>query len=138
MKIKLGNLKNIIEGLTFLASQKLPIKHTYWIGKTLILLTKEFQEVEACRYRLCLEHCKKDGHGNPVTKEENGNKVYEMLDSQAFQKELNDLWNQEFYVKFNPIPIEDLDGVKIDVLTMLKLEDFIVEEKGIDGNNSNH
>lgn len=129
MKVKLGNLKSIIEGLSVLASERLPIKHAYWIGKVLSKLTKEFQEAEKSRYALCVKHCKKDAQGNPVTRIENENKVYDMVDPDAFVQELNELWGLEIDVKFLPIPLEQLEGIKIDTATILKLDGFIVMEE---------
>lgn len=126
MRVKLGNLKSVIEGLSVLASKELPIKNQYWIGKTLSKLTKEFQAVEAGRYKLCMKYCKKDEKGEPITKIENENKVYDMVDPVAFQNELYELWNVEIDVKFTPIPIEQLEGIKVDRETIINLGDFII------------
>ena len=63
-----------------------------------------------------------------MTKEVNGNKIFDMADLDAFNKELYELWSMEVDVKFTPIPIEQLDGIKIDTGTMLKLDKFIVGE----------
>ncbi len=125
MKVKLGNLKNIIDGLSVLAAKELPIKHAYWIGKTLSKLIKEFQDAESSRYKLCMKHCKKDDFGLPVTKMDGQNKVYDMVDPDAFNSELNDLFDLEIDVKFTPIPIEQLEGIKIDTAAMLKLDGLI-------------
>ena len=137
MKVKLGNLKSIIEGLTVLASQQLPIKNQYWIGKTLAKLTKEYQEVETNRYKLCMKHSQKDEKCEPITKEENGQKVYVMSDQEAFNNELFELWNEEIDIKFTPIPLEQLEGVKVDMPTIMKLGGFIIgeEETITDGNH---
>ena len=128
IKVQLGDLKKTIEGLQVLAGKELPIKTAYWVGKTIPKLVKEFQEVEANRNKLCIKHSKKDANGEPMTKEENGNKVFDMVDPEAFNKELYELWSMEIEVKFTPIPIEQLDGIKIDTGTMLKLDKFIVGE----------
>lgn len=133
MKVKLGDLKNIIDGLGILASKELPIKHSYWISKTIPVLAKEFQNAEANRYKLCIKHCKKDDNGSPITRMDGNNKVYDMIDQEAFNIELADLWNLEIDIKFNPIPIEQLDGIKIDTVTLIKLDGFIITEE--DKNN---
>lgn len=128
MKVKLGNLRGIIEGLQVLAAKELPIKHAYWIGKTIPILMKEFQDAESNRYKLCIKHCKKDKDGIPVTRIDSQGKVYDMIDPEEFQAELNELWNLEIDVKFTPISIEQLDGVRVDAATLLKLDGLVVTE----------
>jgi hypothetical protein len=129
IKVQLGELKSIIEGLQVLAAKDLPIKQAYWIGKTIPKLMKEFRDVEEARNKLCLKHCKKDAEEKPITKEKNGNKVYDMGDEDAFNKELEELWDMELDIEFTPIPIEKLEGVKIDTATMIKIDKFIVMEE---------
>lgn len=141
MKVKLGNLKSIIEGLTILSSKEIPIKNQYWINKTLTKLIKEFKEVETSRHKLCMKHCQKDEKGEPVTKEDNGQKVYVMANQEAFNNELFEIWNEEIDIKFTPIPLEQLEGVKVDMPTIMKLDGFIIDEPEeiiTNGHNSNN
>ena len=125
MKIKLGALKTIIEGLEVLATKELPVKNAYWIGKTISKLGSEFRDCEAARNKLCLKHCAKDDKGNPVLEGEDETKKFNIPNMDAFTAELAELWNMEIEVEFKPIPVEHLEGVKIDSITMMKLDGFI-------------
>ena len=68
---------------------------------------------------------KLDDKGEMVT-DENG--FAEFADDEAkdrFQKEMNELMNQE--IEMPKISLESLQGVNIDVMTLVPLEDIITE-----------
>ena len=46
------------------------------------------------------------------------------------------LWDIEIDVNFPPIPIEQLDGIKINAATMAKLDGFIVADIEEDNGNN--
>jgi hypothetical protein len=129
MKIKLGEIKSSIDGFQVLASKELNIKDAYWIGKTIQKLMSEHKIFEDTRIKLCSKHSKKDDTGKVVPAlDENKNQVFDLIDPVAFQQEFNELCETEIEINFTPIPIDRLDGVKIDPMTMIKLNKFITEE----------
>jgi len=129
MKIKLGDLKVAMEGFQVLAEKDLPVKIAYWVGKTIKKLGSEFRDLEEGRQKLCVKHCKKDEAKNPVLKtDEAGKQIYNIPNMEAFNVELMELYNMEVDINFNPIPLDQIADVKIDSLTMMKLEKFIEGE----------
>ena len=129
MKIKLGDLKVAMEGFQVLAEKDLPVKIAYWVGKTINKLGSEFKDLEAGRIKLCTKHCKKDEGGKPVQKkDEAGNLTYEIQDMGAFNTELMELFNMEVDINFNPIKLDQIADIKIDSVTMMKLDKFISGE----------
>ena len=129
MKIKLGELKNIIEGMQDIANKDMPATFSYWITKTIPVLIKEHQDVEKSRNDLCMKYCKKDDEGNPVTKkDEHENDVYDIENMDEFNEELVELMNVEIEIKFTPILIDRLENIDISPVTLIKLNKFILDE----------
>lgn len=127
MKVKIGELRTLLEGLTVLSEKDLPAKRAYWIGKTINKLSSEYKTAEETRQKLCEQHCKKDEKGEFVTKsDENGNQIYSFIDQDKFNKDIIELWEVEIEIEFKPIPIDDLGDIKIDPMSMLKIDKFIV------------
>lgn len=129
MKIRLGEVRPILEGMQEIAGKNLPATFAYWIGKTIPIITKEFQEAEKARNTLCMKYCNKDDDGKPkVKKDEAGKEVYDIESLEEFNKELSELMNEEIEIKFTPILIDKLSHVDISPIALMKLNKFIIEE----------
>lgn len=110
--------------------EKLPVKTAYWLARALTQLRVEFEPFERARQKLVEVHARKytkdqkDKKGNLTAKKgelvREGN-IYLMKDMEAFNKEFNELAEQEIEIKCEPIPIEnfivkDKDGKEINLL----------------------
>ncbi len=146
MKLKLGELRPIIETLPEVLKKDLPGgKTSYWLARAAVDINKEFQVFEDTRRKMIegkygkkytkdkkidgkvvekkgelIMEVKKDDDGNEV-KDKQGNVIstYVLTDQVAFNKEYMELAEVEVSIKYEPRPIED----------------FIVKDK--DGNEKN-
>lgn len=133
MKLKLGELRPIIEALPRVLEEKLPVKTSYWLSRAAVDITKEFQVFEETRKKMIEDkygkryakdkkvdgevvekkgelvmEVSKDADGKEV-KDERGNVIstYVMPDMEGFAKEFNELAKQEIEIKYEPRPIDD-------------------------------
>jgi len=134
VKLKLGELRGIIETLPGVLKKDLPGgKTSYWLARALVDITKEFQVFEDTRKKMIegkygkkytkdkkvdgkvvekkgelILEVRKDKDGNEV-KDEQGNPIstYVLTDQVAFNKEFMDLAEQEVEIKYEPRPIDD-------------------------------
>ena len=125
MKLKLGELRPIIDALPKVLEEKLPVKTSYWLARAAVDLTKEFQVFEETRKKLIegkygkryTKNKKVDDKvvekkGELVmveSKDNKGNTVstYALTDQEAFNKEFMELAEQEVEIKYEPRPIDD-------------------------------
>jgi len=117
VKLKLGELRPIIDTLPRIIQEKLPVKTSYWLSRALVDITKEFQVFEDTRKKLIegkygkrYTKDKKDKDGKVIGKKgelviENG--VYVLKDQAEFEKEFMELAKQEIEIKYEPRPIDD-------------------------------
>lgn len=137
MKLKLGEVRPMLNGLqgdetgtgAGVLGEKLPVKTAYWLARALTQLRVEFEPFERARQKLVEAYAKKHPKdlkekGKIVAKKGDmvrvGN-VFLMEDMEAFNKEYNELADQEIEIKYEPIPIEnfivkDREGKEINVL----------------------
>ncbi len=134
MKLKLGELRGIIETLPVVLKKDLPGgKTSYWLARALVDLQKEFQVFEDTRKKLIEDKYgkrytkdkKKDGKviekkgelimevmkdvdGKEV-KDPRGNPIstYVMTNEEQFRKDYAELSEQEVEIKYEPRPIDD-------------------------------
>ncbi len=146
MKLKLGELRGIIETLPKVLEKDLPGgKTSYWLARALVDINKEFQVFEDTRRKMIegkygkkytkdkkvdgkivekkgelIMEVRKDEDGNEV-KDKQGNVIstYVLTDQAAFNKEYMELAEVEVSIKYEPRPIDD----------------FIIKDK--DGNEKN-
>jgi len=146
VKLKLGELRGIIETLPGVLKKDLPGgKTSYWLARALVDINKEFQVFEDTRKKMIegkygkkytkdkkvdgklvekkgelVMDVRKDKDGNEV-KDEQGNPIstYVLTDQAAFNKEYMEIAEQEVEIKYEPRPIDD----------------FIIKDK--DGNERN-
>ena len=128
MQIKLGDLKVAMEGFQVLAGKNLPVKIAYWVGKTIKKIASEYRDLEESRQKLCMKYCEKDADGKPaLKKDEAGKDIFDISDMATFNSELMELFNMEVEINFNPIALDQISDIKIDPVTMMKLDKFIEE-----------
>jgi len=135
VKLKLGELRGIIETLPGVLKKDLPGgKTSYWLARALVDITKEFQVFEDTRKKMIegkygkkytkdkkdkdgkiiekkgelIMETRKDEDGKEV-KDANGNSIstYVLTDPAAFNKEYMELAEMEVSIKYEPRPIED-------------------------------
>jgi len=111
MKLQCGELRPILEGLNVILEKEFDdVKAAYWLGRAQAQIQTEFAPFEQARIKLVEKHAAKDGEGN-LPKLEAG-EAYDMEDMEAFITEYSDLANQEVEIKYNPIAIDRLAGMK--------------------------
>ncbi|KKL24810.1 hypothetical protein LCGC14_2411590 [marine sediment metagenome] len=135
MKLKLGELRGIIETLPEVLKKDLPGgKTSYWLARAAVDINKEFQVFEDTRKKMIegkygkkytkdkkdskgkviekkgelIMEIKKDADGKEV-KDANGNPIssYVLTDQVAFNKEYMELAEVEVSIKYEPRPIDD-------------------------------
>lgn len=125
MKLKLGELRSIIDALPKVLEEKLPVKTSYWLSRAAVDITKEFQVFEETRKKMIegkygkkyTKDKKVDGKvvekkGELImveSEDREGNKIstYVLTDQEAFNKEFMELAEQEIEIKYEPRPIDD-------------------------------
>jgi len=130
IKIKLGQVSDALGVLNILASQKLPSSTAFNVKKLGDTLFQEFKQFEGIRTKTCEEYCDKDADGKPVkVKAENGREEYSFSAEQRelFNKEINELLNEEIDVNVRPMPVRVLDSAKLTPLEIGKLMPFLCE-----------
>lgn len=132
MKFKVGEFRNISEGLEEILTKELPVKPAYWLARFLIKLDSEVKAFERVRLNLAVQHAKKDKDGNPILiirKDKDGKDIneYKIADAKAFEKEFLELIEEEIEIDFKPIKLEALGDVKLKPITLAKLGKIIEE-----------
>lgn len=130
MKIKVGELKIIGEGLEEILTKEIPIKPAYWLARFLNKLQSEFGAFEKARMHLIDKHVKLDENNKPLFKKDKEGKDtnrYDIADMDAFQKEFDQLAEEEIEIDFKPIKLADLGDIKIKPINLSKLGKVICE-----------
>ena len=88
MKIKLGEIKDVIIGLRKVYDKKLPVALSYSIASNEKMLFEKYKEVEEHREKILKETCLKDDGGVPIMlkNEKNGTEEY-TFETDAIKKE---------------------------------------------------
>ena len=128
MKIKTGDLRNIGSGLMEILKIELPVKPSYWLARIANKIGSEQKAFETTRMNLVKKHAKKDKKGNPlVIKDKDGKPTnnYDVPDIEAFNKEFNELTEQEIEINIDPIKLDALGDIKIKPVILAKLGKII-------------
>ena len=122
MKLKLGEITMMQQGLMVLVNQELPIKLSYKLSKILKKIDMEVQEIENTRVELVKKYGTSD--------EASGNiKVEEGENQEKFMSEYADLLNVETDINIDPISIDELpDSIKITPQQLAYIDKFILQE----------
>lgn len=119
--IKLGELKEIIEGLNEILEKELPVKPAYWFGKLAKMIKKEMSDFEDARLNLVKKYAIKDENGNFIIEDNR----YKLTDNTAFETEFMELISTEIDIDFIPVSIDQLGDVKVSPVVMIGLDKFI-------------
>ena len=128
MKFKAGELKVIGEGLSEILEKELPVKPSYWLSRIAIKLDSELKAFEGARVKLVIKHAKKDEKGNPIVLKDKSGKPtrnYDVTDMDAFNKEYDELAEQEIEININPIKLDTLGDINLKPVILAKLEKII-------------
>lgn len=111
MKMKLGEVRERLEGLLKVAKKTFPAKVNYAVAKNLKLLESEFKDLEEQRIKICESYADKDENGKAVTQEKDGNTVY--VFSKEAQEQLNkeyaELLEEKIEVDIHTVDVKELD-----------------------------
>jgi len=128
MKIKAGDLRNIGSGLIEILQIELPVKPSYWLARIGNKINSEQKVFETARMNLIKKHAKKDKDGKPlVIKDRDGKPTnnFDVPDIEAFNKDFEELTEQEIEINIDPIKLEALGNIKIKPVILAKLEKII-------------
>lgn len=111
MKMKLGGVRERLEGLLKVAKKTFPAKVNYAVAKNLKLLESEFKDLEEQRIKICESYADKDENGKAVTQEKDGNMLYVFSGDAQEQcnKEYGELLEEEIDLDIHTVEASELD-----------------------------
>jgi len=112
MKIKAGETVNMFSGLVDILKIKMPMKPAYWLARIADRIESERKAFLETRMKLIKQHAKKDKKGEPMfKKDKDGNPTleYDIPDVETYNKEFDELVNQEIEININPVKLSDID-----------------------------
>jgi hypothetical protein len=129
IKIYLGNLDSILMSLQTLINKELPIKISYSLSKLEKTLENEYKLLIEKKNELINKYAERDEKNKVVLLEpdEFGRqeiKIKEGLKEESLAK-LNELYNIEVEINFEPISIDLLGDISISPKDLLVLDKFI-------------
>ena len=107
MKIKLGELKEMVTGLYAIQEKRFPVKISYAIAKNVKKLAEEHADYEKQRIKLCEEFANKDNDGNPVSVDGKYDIPNDSL--KEFNDSVNELRDTEIDVDIHSVSFSELD-----------------------------
>jgi len=133
MKITLNEIRGMQIGLNEAMLLALPSKTAYWFKRFMDVIVREIKVHEKFRLSLAVEYAKKDKDGKPLFKKDKKGKQLNEYDLTQknfieFAKEYDKLSQQEIYVPFEPIKLEQFGDTKITPDLLYKLGKLIKEE----------
>lgn len=123
MKLMLGELANVIQGISAIVEEKLPIKTSYWLTRNTDKMTSELKVFETSRQKLLDTYALKDKDGEKILTEDK--QSYKMQDIEKFQVEFSKLAETEIDVDLKTFKLSDFGKVDISVSDMVKLKPII-------------
>jgi len=123
MKLMLGELANIIQGISAIVEEKVPIKTSYWLTRNADKMTSELKVFETSRQKLLDTHALKDKNGEKILSEDK--KSYKMKDIQKFQIEFSKLAETEIDIDLKTFNLSDFGKVDVSISDMVKLKPII-------------
>ena len=123
MKLMLGELANIIQGISAIVEEKVPIKTSYWLTRNADKMTSELKVFETSRQKLLDTFALKDKDGEKILTEDK--QSYKMQDVQMFQIEFSKLAETEIDVDLKTFRLSDFGKVDVSVSDMVKLKPII-------------
>lgn len=131
MKLMLGELAIINQGISAIANEKIPIITTYWLTRNADEIISETNAFEKSRLRLIDDYAKKDKDGRKVLNKDK--RSYKMKNMEKFQEEFAKLAETEVDVNLKVFELADFGKVDISISDLRKLKpiikDFIEKDK---------
>ena len=148
MKLKLGELRPLMDTLPGVLQKDLPGgKTSYWLARAFVDIGKEFKVFEEARQKLITDKYgkrytkdKKDKGGKIIEKKgelvvivprddkgrPTGPQQHDIVNREAFDKDFQELAEQEAVIKYEPRSIDDFvvkdkDGVEKNALTGVEI-----------------
>ena len=125
MKLTLGSLSGILQGISAIVNESLPIKITYWLTRNATKLTSEIKTMEKSRQKLLENHTEKDKDGKMILNEDK--KSYKIRDMVKFQEEFAKLAETELDIDLKTFKLADFDNVSISMSNFVKLKPIIMD-----------
>lgn len=112
MNIKLIQILTARDTLSRLAERTLPVRQSYRLAKLIKAINGEMSVYEGERIKLCEKH-------GTLNKDE---KKYDIHDIEGFNRDSEELLNQEIELEAKPI---DISGLELTAQDIIKIEPFI-------------
>ncbi len=114
MKATFNQLQRGFNSLAKLATQDLPAKHLYWLGRIAKAAEVEMKNLEDARVKLVKRLGVEDAEGNWTIAPDS---------MEAFSKEMNELLEESIELPGDPIKFDSLgDQVKLSAMDLINLE----------------
>lgn len=112
MNVKLIQILTARDTLSRLAERTLPVKQSYRLAKLIKAINGEMSVYEGERIKLCEKY-------GTLNKDE---KKYDIHDMEGFNRDSEELLNQEIELEAKPI---DISGLELTAQDIIKIEPFI-------------
>lgn len=112
MNVKLIQILTARDTLSRLGERTLPVKQSYRLAKLIKAINGEMSVYEGERIKLCEKY-------GTLNKEE---KKYDIYDIEGFNRDSEELLNQEIELEAKPI---DISGLELTAQDIIKIEPFI-------------
>ena len=112
MNVKLIQILSARDTLSRLGERTLPVKQSYRLAKLIKAINNEMSVYEGERIKLCEQY-------GTINKEE---KKYDIHDMEGFNRDSEELLNQEIELEAKPI---DINGLELTAQDIIKIEPFI-------------
>lgn len=123
MKLMLGELTIIIQGISAIMDEKIPIKTTYWLTRNADKMTSEIKAFEKSRQKLLDVYAEKDKNGKKILNEDK--QSYKMKDMQKFEEEFTKLAETEIDINLKVFKLADFGKADISMSDLMKLKPII-------------
>lgn len=135
------NRESLIQSLSTLSREKLPVKVSWNIQRIMRQLEKEIKEGGEIYTKLLKDTCEVDEHGNlafertPDIQQEDGTIIpghpipgkFMVKDEEEFKKRHDEFMNLEVEIQSYPITLGDLERIEVTPSTMLGLAPIVQE-----------
>lgn len=124
MRIK--DIYVLFEGLKVIGNKELPVKVAFLVQKNISVVRDELEIVKATKTKLDEKYVDKE------KLEENESKLVienlkEGVKFEDYNKEYDELMNQEVKIKLKKIKIDDLDGITVKPIVLNQLKSILTE-----------
>ena len=125
VKIKVGEIRFLINGLKKIIDKELPVRTAYKLSKITQAVNNEFNALEVARGNLIKKYAKKD----EKTEDPRGEIKVDPEKEQEFFKEFATLLEEDVEIDIDTIPLNDLGNISLTTADMLSLQKIIKEEE---------